>query len=216
LGSSAALGRIVERYRPALRIHLTRQHGYSADEADDVLQGFIAEQLVQRRILRRANPDRGRFRSFMLASLENYSHNHRRRTGRHPPSSRLSTQADSEPAAPAPHPMPDSDFEMIWARQVLSQAIQHMEQTCREASRPELWELFDCRILAPALNGTPPLDYDQIVQRFGFRTATEAGNRLITAKRMFLRSLRSVIGQYVSSQEDIEGELDDLRRILGT
>ena len=53
-----------------------RRHGYSADDAQDLIQGFIA-RLLQKKALRDFQPERGRFRSFLLASLKHFLANER-------------------------------------------------------------------------------------------------------------------------------------------
>jgi hypothetical protein len=42
----------------------------------------------------------------------------------------------------------------------------------------------------------------------------QAANALVTAKRMFTRILRGVIGEYESDEEEIDSEIDDLHKIL--
>jgi hypothetical protein len=48
----------------------------------------------------------------------------------------------------------------------------------------------------------------------GLESAQQAANLLVTAKRHFRRVLQSVVGEYVSSEAEIEEEIADLRSIL--
>ena len=73
-----ALEQLLVRYLPPMRVHLTQAKQLSIDEADDVLQAFLAEQVVAQNLIRRADSARGRFRSFILASLDNFLSNVRR------------------------------------------------------------------------------------------------------------------------------------------
>ena len=66
-----ALGELLVRYLPALRAHLVRRLRFTPDEAEDLLQGFIADKVVERGLVARADRRRGRFRTFLLAALEN-------------------------------------------------------------------------------------------------------------------------------------------------
>ena len=55
-----------------------RRRGYSVEDAQDLTQAFFGELLEKDR-LRAADRERGRFRSFLLASLENFLANQWRR-----------------------------------------------------------------------------------------------------------------------------------------
>src|SRR5205814_990544 len=48
-----------------------RARGHGADEAQDLTQSFFA-RLLEKNTLRAADPERGRFRSFLLASLKHF------------------------------------------------------------------------------------------------------------------------------------------------
>jgi RNA polymerase sigma factor (sigma-70 family) len=48
-----------------------RRRGYSAEDAQDLTQGFFLS-LLERKSLRQVSPEKGSFRSFLLASLKNY------------------------------------------------------------------------------------------------------------------------------------------------
>src|SRR4051794_21933542 len=51
-----------------------RRKGHTPEQAEDLTQGFLADGLA-RDFLRGVDPALGRFRSFMLASFENYLKN---------------------------------------------------------------------------------------------------------------------------------------------
>ena len=72
-----ALAALCETYWYPLYAYLGRR-GHDADAAQDLVQGFFAE-ILQKRALRTADPNRGRFRSFVLASLNHYVANERAR-----------------------------------------------------------------------------------------------------------------------------------------
>ena len=48
-----------------------RRRGYRTEESQDLIQGFFL-RLVERGVLQKADRERGRFRSFLLAALKNY------------------------------------------------------------------------------------------------------------------------------------------------
>jgi RNA polymerase sigma factor (sigma-70 family) len=55
-----------------------RHRGYSAEDAQDLAQGFFLH-LIERKTLRRVDRSKGKFRSFLLASLQNYMSNEAKR-----------------------------------------------------------------------------------------------------------------------------------------
>ena len=48
-----------------------RRRGYNAEDAQDLTQGFFLS-LLERKSLRQVGPEKGKFRSFLLAALKNY------------------------------------------------------------------------------------------------------------------------------------------------
>ena len=68
-----ALESVCQRYWPPIYAYL-RKKGHSPDEAKDLTQAFF-EFLLEHHTLTRADPARGRFRSFLLTVLENFVSN---------------------------------------------------------------------------------------------------------------------------------------------
>ena len=209
-GQRQALGQLLAAYLPALRVYLLHRRGIDRHQAEDLLQGFVADRVLEHNLVARANRSRGRFRNLLLSSLDNYVANtlrHQHAAVRNPgPMGRL----DAEPADDAGHA---DGFETAWARQIIAQALQRMREQCLAAGREDIWGIFDCRVRAPLMEGAPAPSYPRLVRLLGFRSPMQAANALITAKRMFQRILREVVGQYVC-QEDIDAEIDDLIAIL--
>src|SRR5258708_5023985 len=69
-GSQAALADLCRLYWYPLYAFV-RRRGYNAEDAQDLTQGFFCS-LLERKSLRQVAPHRGKFRSFLLASLKNY------------------------------------------------------------------------------------------------------------------------------------------------
>jgi len=66
----AALAQLCQAYWYPL-YSFVRRRGYSAHDAEDLTQAFFA-QLLEKRGLERVDPEQGRFRTFLLASLKNF------------------------------------------------------------------------------------------------------------------------------------------------
>jgi RNA polymerase sigma factor (sigma-70 family) len=69
-GAQTALADLCELYWYPLYAFV-RRRGYSAEDAQDLTQGFFLS-LLERKSLRQVGPDKGKFRSFLLASLKHY------------------------------------------------------------------------------------------------------------------------------------------------
>ena len=72
-----ALARLCERYWPAL-YSVARHRGHSPQDAQDLVQGFF-KHLIESRSLGTVAPGKGRFRSFLLASFQNFISSQQRR-----------------------------------------------------------------------------------------------------------------------------------------
>src|SRR4051794_14850907 len=62
--ASAALDALCRTYWYPLYVFVRRQ-GYSVEDAQDLTQGFFS-RLLEKKYLKRADPERGKFRSFLL------------------------------------------------------------------------------------------------------------------------------------------------------
>jgi len=209
----AALTDLLHRYEPALRSYLEHARRLSPADADDVLQGFITDKILDAEIIRHADRQRGKFRSFLLTALQHFMvdqhrRNHTQRRGATVPDETLNNTA----AATAPEPL--AAFDIAWAREVLRHALAQMQHTCETSNRHDVWHVFDARILRPILQNQPPAATSDLVTALNLADATQVANLLVTAKRMFGRHLRQVIGEYERDEASIDEELLTLRQIL--
>jgi RNA polymerase sigma-70 factor (ECF subfamily) len=213
-----SLGQLLQRYLPALKTHLTLKKRIPPHKAEDLVQGFIADKVVASEILSYADRERGKFRTFLCTALDHYavSQNRMARAKKRSPGDGGAVgdlddapePADSDGADPA------DSFDVSWARQVIDQSVELMRQECISSKRPELWELFDLRVLGPTLRGVAPPPYEQLVARSKALSPLQLSNQLVTAKRMFTRILRNVISEYARDESEVEEEIRDLKVIL--
>lgn len=211
-----AMADLLRRYLPALKSHVIHRFHVAPDRADDLLQSFIAQRMLERELLAKADRSRGKFRTFLCTALDHFVSNElryeraERRGGGH-----VSSLDDGRVLEPMDDsPAPGEGFDVQWARQVVDQAIELMRSECEKSHRSDVWEIFDCRVLRPALQDTAAPPYDQLVERFGLESPTQASNLLVTAKRMFARMLREVVAEYSADSKEVDGEIADLRSIL--
>jgi RNA polymerase sigma-70 factor (ECF subfamily) len=78
-GGPAALARLCERYWPPLYA-FARHRGNGPEDAQDLVQGFF-QHLIESQALGTIDQAKGRFRSFLLASFQNFMAMERRRAG---------------------------------------------------------------------------------------------------------------------------------------
>jgi len=215
-GARKALGELVLRYLPALRAHLVLRKRLSRDMAEELLLSFVAQKVVEEELVAKADRQRGKFRTFMLTALDRYVANRLRdaKAEKRHPSGRKVVSLTDELHEAAASENPATAFDTAWAREVISQCLARMEAECRDSGRPDVWGVFECRLLSPLLGGDAPEPYDALVKRFEFNSPTQAANVLITAKRMFARTIRAVVGEYVADEQEVEEEIADLREIL--
>ena len=209
-----ALGQLIEQYSPALLTHLIARKGFSRQVAEDVLQGFLAVKFVEQSLVSQAMPERGRFRTFVLTALDHFVISHFRHQRARKRCGGAMLPADEELELAAPDSTPDEKFDMAWARHVLQESLRRMREECEGAGRRDVWGVFEARVVAPMLDDANAPPYDQLVAQFGFASPAQASNALVTAKRMFVRAIRGVVGEYELGDERIDAEIADLRSLL--
>ena len=211
-----ALGDLLTRYLPALQMHLIRGKGLAPDAADDLIQEFVAGKILEKDLIGRADRGLGKFRTFLLTALDRFLIDRVRRAGakkRAPGDAGVVAIGDDE-ACLRTDKTPSDIFDVTWGRGVLAEALARMRRHCEESDRTDLWGIFECRLLDPILKGAEPVEYGELVERFGLNSPAHASNVLITAKRMFARTLRAVVAEYCQDDQEIESEIAELRQIL--
>jgi DNA-directed RNA polymerase specialized sigma24 family protein len=210
----AALSELLRRYLPALRAHLVHYRRLSPDEADELLQAFLADKVLEARLLRRADAERGRFRTFLLTALQRFLIDHRRaRQSRQKHVAEAGPEADAE-WADGDAAGPEAHFDRAWARRVLESAAARMRAECQTSARDDVWGVFEHRVYRPSFDGSAAMPYDELISTYRLRSAMHASNLLMTGKRMYERHLRAIIAEYAESDEEIDGEIRDLHAVF--
>jgi DNA-directed RNA polymerase specialized sigma24 family protein len=212
----AALAVLLQFYRRAFLAHLMFRMRIEPAFAEDVIQGYIADKILERDLLAGAVPAKGRLRNLLLRSLENYAIDQIRRTRRDPRGAGGEFSPDEYSTTLAAPTTDEIDpFDAAWGREALGQALRSMRDECFAKGCPERWHLFECRVLAPLTGRSVADSYDALIERFGFQSPQQASNVLATAKRQFRRVLESVL-QTSSASADVADELAELCRVMGS
>jgi len=165
--------------------------------------------------LRRADPNRGRFRDFLKSSLRNFVLDRLSRAEvKNPPVS----LDDLAHELPLPEASAEA-FDLAWAQTVLAEALKRMEADCRrpgvdQPRRGYIWEMFQVRLLEPIFSGAEVPAYDELITRFDLKSPTDASNTLLSAKRIFKAHLGRVIKEYAGQDAAAADELHSLEEFL--
>jgi DNA-directed RNA polymerase specialized sigma24 family protein len=211
-----ALGQLLARYLPALQAHLVYRKRLPPEKADDLVQEFVTNKILEKDLIARADQQLGKFRTLLLTALDRFVKNQIRNEHakkRSPEKGAVQTFDERHEGVSAEQ-QPSEAFDVTWARGVIAEALRQMQAECEASGRQDLWGVFQCRVVGPILEAAPPVDYKQLVERFGFRSPTQASNVLTTAKRMYARALRSAVSQYTQDEQEIESEIKELKEIL--
>jgi RNA polymerase sigma-70 factor (ECF subfamily) len=204
-----ALAALCETYWPPLYAFL-RRSGSSPADAEDTVQGFFA-LLLARDDLARLQPERGRFRSFLLAALKHYRTNERDKAAalkRGGGRQRVSLDAGRAEARygvePADRRTPESLFDYCWAQTVLENTMAQLRASYQAAGKEDRFE-----VLAPHLAGERAESYREAAARLGL---TEGAVKVAVhrMRKEYRELIRAEIAQTVASEEEIDGEIEAL------
>ncbi len=209
-----ALERLLRTYLPALKAHLVLSRKTPPDQAEDMLQGFICDKIIQERLISKAVQGRGKFRSYLRRALDNYVislFRHDQAKKRVPEQSLVMFEEQTSKIG-TNNNIADS-FDLSWAKNVIQGALEAMRSECGVSNRLDIWRVFEKRILI-TLEGKSPLPYEIMVEQFGFRSPLHAANVLVTAKRMYKRHLRAIVAEYSKDESQVDDEIRELGQIL--
>jgi RNA polymerase sigma factor (sigma-70 family) len=140
----SALAALCESYWYPLYAYL-RRRGYPADQAQDLTQEFFI-RVLEGRYVDRADPEKGRFRAFLLTSLkffvadEEDRNRAKKRGGGALLPLEFSSGEDRYQREPAHDETPERIFERRWALTVLDRVVEKLRDEFVHHGRPEHFE----------------------------------------------------------------------------
>jgi RNA polymerase sigma-70 factor (ECF subfamily) len=210
-----ALAKLCSTYWYPLYAYV-RRRGYSAHDAQDLTQAFFA-QLLERQSLASADPNRGRFRSFMLGVMNHFLANEWTRAQaqkRGGGAKLLPLQFDTAETRyghePADNTTPEQSYERRWAMSLLEEVLRRLATEYKQDGRAELFaELNPCLVGERA---TQP--YAELATRLGVNEGTvkSAVHRM---RQRYRQLLREEIAHTVAVPGEVDAELHHLFTVLG-
>jgi RNA polymerase sigma factor (sigma-70 family) len=188
-----------------------RRVGHSREEAEDLTQGFFA-RLLERKMVSRADPARGRFRSFLLGSLKHFlAHEWEKaralKRGGHARRIPLAFDtAETGCAQPIdPGDSPDRAYDRQWALTLLDVVLTRLRKEYADSGRAPLFL---------ALKETLSGDRGDLSHRdLGVRLGLSQGAIKVAAHRLrrrYRELLRNEIARTLDGAESVEEELRHL------
>lgn len=215
VAAKSALEELCRAYWFPLYAYLRRK-GHAPAEAQDLTQEFFASRVVTRRILQGVSPEGGRFRSWLLRSLQNLVLNElakvraARRGGGVPHASWEFPDGEERYAPSAGEPRsPEAEYDRAWAITLIRQALARMEADQVAMGRGRV---FQC--LKPFLTGLScDTSYEEAGRQLEMRgdAVKAAVSRL---RKDFGQRLRAEVRRTVSTPDELREELGRLREVL--
>jgi RNA polymerase sigma-70 factor (ECF subfamily) len=209
----AALENLCQTYWPPLYAYV-RRRGYSSEDAQDLTQAFFA-RLLERKAVATVAPEKGRFRSFLLASLNHFlsdewdrARAQKRGGGKVIPFDLQSAETQLG-EIPVENFTPEKAFEHRWAITLLEQVYQRLGGEYRAQGKATLFDALRAT-LAGAGDAAP---YAALAKQLGLSEGAVkvAVHRL---RQRYRALLRETIADTVSTPEEVEDELRYLFRTL--
>jgi RNA polymerase sigma factor (sigma-70 family) len=214
--ATEALAALCRTYWYPLYAFIRRQ-GFDADQAHDLTQGFFA-RLLEKDFLQAADPQRGKFRAFLLTACKHFLANEldraqalKRGGGQTILSLDHGTADQRYRREPAHSLTPERLFERRWALTLLQQVLARLREEFHGSSRGRL---FDA--LKAALTADPnALPYRPLAERLSMSEGAVrvAVHRL---RQRYRDLLREEIAQTVDAPEQVEEEIRHLFQALGS
>lgn len=185
-----------------------RRRGHPPEQAQDFTQDFFA-YLLEKGLLARADPHRGRFRSFLLgvythylANRHDYEHALKRGGGRSALPIDATTAEGRYDRDLVLNLTPERIFDRSWALTLLGRVMDELRREYDDAGREAAFETLSINLT----EGPQAESYAEIARRLGL---TEGAARVAVhrLRRRYAHLLRCEIASTVDDHEEIEDEI---------
>jgi RNA polymerase sigma-70 factor (ECF subfamily) len=192
-----------------------RRKGYAPHDAQDLTQEFFA-RLLARKDLEAVRPEKGKFRSFLLASMNHFLADERdRATAAKRGGGRGLVSLDEQDAESryladvAVELSPEKIYEKRWATTLLEQALEKLRQEFVAAGKAQRFEPLKIFLQ----DGSEQGDYDALGKELGMsaNTVAAAVHRL---RQRYRELVRAEVAHTVARPEDVPEEMRHLFAVL--
>ena len=188
------------------------RRGHSVTDAQDLTQDFFVT-LLEGKLLRRANPERGRFRALLLKALSDFLKDAAARARTRKRGGGLQFVSWDEWAAEAPSRLSipqealaswpaERIFDLRWAATVVERALRRLEEECERHGRRRVFDALSGLLIAERSE----VSLADLARRLG---STEVlVKRLLHAMRERYRALlRAEVADTVETPDSIDEEV---------
>jgi len=215
-GFQAALGELYRIYWYPLYAYV-RRRGHAPEEAQDLTQGFFLH-LLEHKTLGRADPLKGKFRSFLLGSLQNYLSKEADRArclkrGGKVDFVPLDVQEaeDRYRLEPVDALTPEKVFAARWAVALLNEVMKRLHQEYASDQKMAMFEAL--KAFLDVANSKDPPSYEQAAA--ALQISVGAVKTLVhRLRKHYTALLREEIGRTVSDPADVGAEIHELCEAL--
>ena len=208
----SALVSLCDNYWYPLYAYL-RRRGYPADRAQDLTQEFFM-RVLEGRYLDRANPEKGRFRSFILTSLkffvadEEDRQRARKRGGGTIVPLEFSSGEERYQREPGHDETPERIFERRWALSMLERVIGRLRDEFVHHGRPEHFERLKVFLLGESEAPYAALAHEMNTSEGALKVAIHS------LRKRYRDLFRQEIADTVADPAEIDSELRYLAAVL--
>jgi DNA-directed RNA polymerase specialized sigma24 family protein len=208
----SALISLCENYWYPLYAYL-RRRGYPTDEAQDLTQEFFM-RVLEGRYLDRADPEKGRFRFFILTSLKFFVADEKDRLGARKRGGGMLVPLDVSAGEqcylrePAHDETPERIFERRWALSMLDRVVEKLRKEFVHHGRPEHFEQLKLSLL-----GQSDAPYTALA---GQLNSSEGAIKVAIhrLRKRYRELVRQEIADTVADPTEVESELRYLAAVL--
>jgi RNA polymerase sigma factor (sigma-70 family) len=211
-----ALAALCRAYWQPIYSFLRRQ-GKSPHDAEDLTQAFFLH-LFQRNALETVSPEKGKFRSFLLAALKHFivdeweKSRAQKRGGGVAPVSIDADDAESHYQLEAKSNLdPEKMFERRWAITLMERVLQRLEGENRDTGKAERFEQLKVFLLGEP--GGPK--YADVARELQMSEGA-VKVAVLRLRHRFGEIFRAEVANTVAAEDDIEAELRHIIQLLAT
>src|SRR6266478_8923921 len=198
-----------------------RARGYSVEDAQDLTQDFFVT-ILRNKWLQHADRNRGRFRSLLSRSLQNFLINAAEKTHAHKRGGVVEFISWDDWMAEAPSQLslpaqalkslpPEQLFDLTWATTVVEHAFQRLQEECE--SKGKLW-LFQA-LSSYLTDERDEVSYAKLSAELGM-VETAVKKQLHNMRQRYRSLLRAEVAQTVENPADVDDEIRYLCTSLAT